>query len=237
MPSVLSTIAGGKRTLLAVAAYAEAEAVAAAFPPGVPDPAPVWRLLPLSDDVDMVVTAVGKAAAAGGVARVLDPARHGAVLSVGVAGALGPGLRLGDVVLADRCELADDGLLSAAGFEDLERMGFGPFPGMTSGTLPDAGIVTHLRPFAQVSGPVATVSTCSGTNSAALAWAARAYVAEAMEGAAVALVAARVGVPFAELRIISNTTGDRADQRWDLRGALDRLTAVLGRLAAQAPGR
>jgi futalosine hydrolase len=224
--SPLSTIAGGRRTLLAVAAPAEAEAVGAAF--GVLTVSPVWQLRELSTEVDVVVTAVGKAAAAGGVARVLDPVRHGLVLSVGIAGALG-GTQVGQVVLAGRCDLADDGVLTAAGFTELERMGFGPFPGMTSGALPPPAVLQHLRPLADVLGPVATVSSCSGTDAAAAALAARGYIAEAMEGAAVALVAERVGVPFGELRVISNTTGERASQKWDVRSALARLTTVLGR--------
>ncbi|HYC99613.1 MAG TPA: futalosine hydrolase [Phycisphaerales bacterium] len=236
MPSTLSGIAGGKRTLLAVAAPVEVEAVAAAFGAssklGPPGSAPVWRLLELSEEFDLVITAVGKAAAAGGVARVLEPARHGLVLSVGVAGAL-RGTRVGQVVVADRCDLADDGVMGASGFMNLERMGFGPFPGLTSGAMVDASVREHLAPVADVLGPVATVSTCSGTDVLAAALAARGFIAEAMEGAATALVAERVGVPFGELRVISNTTGDRARQSWDLRGALNVLTAVLGRLAGR----
>jgi futalosine hydrolase len=53
-----------------------------------------------------------------------------------------------------------------------------------------------------------------------------------MEGAAVALAAVRLGLAFGELRVISNTTGDRARQQWDLKGALARLTDVIGRLRA-----
>ena len=57
-------------------------------------------------------------------------------------------------------------------------------------------------------------------------------IAEAMEGGAVGVSAARVGggVWFSELRVISNTTGDRAGQRWDLSRALARLSETAGRL-------
>ena len=57
-------------------------------------------------------------------------------------------------------------------------------------------------------------------------------VAEAMEGAAVVHAARRLGVPAIELRVISNTTGDRDNQKWDLAGAL----AALGRSLGEALG-
>lgn len=43
---------------------------------------------------------------------------------------------------------------------------------------------------------------------------------ESMEGAAAAAVAARLGVPFAQLRAVSNVVGERDRARWDLRGAV-----------------
>ena len=80
-------------------------------------------------------------------------------------------------------------------------------------------------------GPIATVATCSGTDAAAESVARRTgAVAEAMEGAAVVHAARRLGVPAIELRVISNTTGDREDQEWDLAGAL----VVLGRSVGDA---
>ncbi|MDP1661185.1 MAG: futalosine hydrolase [Phycisphaerales bacterium] len=229
----------GGRVLLAVAAPAEARAVRAAF--NVVDAAAEWTAARLDDRFDLVVTGVGKAAAAGGVARVLDTARHGLVLSVGIAGAVGNAAAVGSTVLATRCELADDGLQTQGRFEALESMGFGPFPpGKSSGADVQAEVIEALRPCLPaagggrfgVLGPIATVSLCCGTDVAARALELRGFAAEAMEGAAVALVAVRAGVPFGEVRIVSNTTGERSRQTWDLAGALSELTALLGRLRA-----
>lgn len=214
------------RMLLAVATGDEADAVAAPFNTPLPDPRPVWRLLPLDERFDLVITAVGKAAAAGAVARTLDPRRHAAVLNLGIAGALGA-TAVGRVVLADRCGLVDDGVLGPTGFEDLQSMGFGPFPDGTGDAATNGPLRARLRPLADVLGPIATVSLCSGTTAAAENLAARGYVAEAMEGAAGALVCAWVGVPFCELRVISNTTGDRASQVWRFRESMQTLTRVV----------
>ncbi|MCH7864601.1 MAG: futalosine hydrolase, partial [Proteobacteria bacterium] len=46
---------------------------------------------------------------------------------------------------------------------------------------------------------------------------------EAMEGAAVVHAARRKRVPGIELRSISNTTGDRSSQQWDLKRGLSAL--------------
>lgn len=226
----LAELVAGKRVLLAVAARIEATAIGAAF--GRKELPPLWQLSELDSRFDLVRTGVSKAAAAGGVARVLDPARHGLVLSVGIAGALGTASTLGQVVFADRCELVDDGVQTPEGFESLERLGFGPFNGEASEVEVSRAVIDAFSPLAGVIGPVATVSVCSGTNAAAANLAGQGFVAEAMEGAAVALVGERVGVPFGELRVISNTTGDRAAQRWELTAALSGLTSVLGRMRA-----
>ena len=100
----------------------------------------------------------------------------------------------------------------------------------------DPGLLAMLRPIADRVGPIATVSTCAGTDVIAQNISRRTgAVAEAMEGAAVGFTALCVSasagrrvIPFVEARVISNTTGDRDRQRWDLRGALDGLSALAG---------
>lgn len=191
-----------------------------------------WRLHEVGSRLDLIICGIGKANAAGGAARLLDEARHAGVISAGVAGALpGSGLELGQVVLADASVYGDEGLAKPGGFETCSELGFamGPFEGsVVPGHAP---LVDLLRPLADRVGPVATVSTCSGTDELAEQTAKRTgALVEAMEGAAVGHVAARLGIPSVELRVISNTTGDRAGQRWDLSGALWRLGSVIGRL-------
>jgi futalosine hydrolase len=224
--------------LVAVAAPSEARAVLAAL--GVDSDGAMaavtgpWRLQQVAADVDLVITGVGKVNAGGGIARVLDLVRHGGVLNLGIAGALpGGGAGLGAIVAASASVYADEGLLTPDGFTDCAGMGFplGPFAG--SAIAADQGLMGALGSVADLVAPIATVSTCSGTDALATEVARRTgAVAEAMEGAAGAHVAARLGVPFLEVRAISNTTGDRAGQRWDVRPALEALGRVIGSVAA-----
>jgi futalosine hydrolase len=84
-------------------------------------------------------------------------------------------------------------------------------------------------------GPIATVATCSGTDEAAESIPRRTgALAEAMEGAAVVHAARRLGTPALEIRAISNTTGDRAEQVWDLDRALSALGVAVRELVARA---
>jgi futalosine hydrolase len=157
-----------------------------------------------------------------------------AVLNVGIAGALAGAnpLALGDAVCASACIYADEGVRTPDGFTDLGAMGFpaGAWgrAGADASRVPvdEAGVALFARVCTHT-GPIATVSTCSGTDELAREIAGRTgSLAEAMEGAAAAHAAFVLGLPFVELRVISNTTGDRARQRWDLARAMRGLEAL-----------
>lgn len=218
--------------LLALAAPREVESAIRGLGLDPPPHLREWQAIAVSEGLEVVRTGVGKANAAGAVARVLDPFRHAAVVSIGVGGSLpGSPADLGEVVLGASAVFADEGVATEEGFVDCPTLGFplGAFEG--SAAPLDPVLREWLRPLAHHEGPIATVSTCSGKDDLARSVAQRTgAVAEAMEGAAVAAVASRLGVPAAELRVISNTTGRRQVQRWDLEGALTVLAEVIGRL-------
>ena len=85
-------------------------------------------------------------------------------------------------------------------------------------------------------GDVLTVSTVTGTAESAAVLAARhpRAVAEAMEGYGAACAAAAIGLPFAELRTISNPIGPRDRASWRIGDALAALTSAGGALLAAA---
>lgn len=223
--------------LIAVAAPAEARSVARAhLGPAAEAPRP-WEAMPLGPRRLLLATGVGKANAAAAVARLLaqPPAPIAAVLNAGVAGLLPgtSGLDLGSAIAAERSLFADEGLQTPDRFLTCAEMGFPPAPPPFEGPGLSAHpiLLNWMRHAADSVADIATVSTCSGTDALArLVRSRTGAAAEAMEGAAIAQVCAHLGVPFAELRVISNTTGDRPRQRWDLPGALSRLGEVLGRL-------
>ncbi|MGP1310739.1 MAG: futalosine hydrolase [Phycisphaerales bacterium] len=234
MTGAFDTILAGRRALVVVAVDAEANAFRRGLKV-VEATHPRWTRTDLADRFDLVVSGVGKSNAAGATARALDPERHACALNLGIAGALpAPSpLEIGRIVLATRSVLADEGMAAPDGFRSLAQMNFPPLPGPGDGmgVDADARLLAALTPHAHASAPIATVSTCSANDALARDIVVRTgAAAEAMEGAAVATAAHVLGVPFLEARAISNTTGDRADQRWDIRSALDALAAFASAL-------
>lgn len=233
---------GRGRVLAALAVPREFQAVARSLT-GSDAVAEPWTCRSLSERVDAVLTGVGKSNAAGAVARVLDPARHAGVISLGVGGALPnrAGCGVGSVVAGAASVYADEGLDTPDGFVDCATLGFSPGPAggpMEGNAVRASGAwLARAGAVADLTGVIATVSTCSGLDGLAQTVADRTGACvEAMEGAAVGHAVARLGAVlgtsfgFVELRVVSNTTGDRARQRWDLDGALARLGDVAGRL-------
>ncbi len=232
------------RILIAVAAHAEARAVRTAWGIGPPPDTPgkVWAAETGPRGLDLVETGVGKAHAAAAIARVFDPRRHAGVISLGVAGALpGSPLEPGRAVLASRSLFGDEGLETPDGFLPIDAIGFEAGAFGRAGLAPPPAWAGVLGPLCDTAGVVATVSCCSARDDRAAALARRTgAVAEAMEGAAVAASVCRLADPppaFAEIRVISNTTGDRDAQRWDLAGALGRLSSIAARLDGAALAR
>jgi futalosine hydrolase len=184
------------------------------------------------DELRVVAAGVGPAAAsAAAMAGVLDGAD--ALLSLGLAGAY-RGLPQGAVVIADTVVAADVGAASEDRFLDLAELGLGPssYPcaprlvELLQESLGAAGIEATV-------GRVLTLASATGTDARAAELMARHRpVAEAMEGAGVAHVAALVGVPMLELRTISNAVGRRDMLSWDIPRALAALEAAAAAIFA-----
>ncbi|MEU4419576.1 futalosine hydrolase [Actinoplanes sp. NPDC024001] len=167
----------------------------------------------------------GPAAAAAGTARLLAARPFRAVLSAGIAGGFPGRAAVGGTVLATRSIAADLGAETPDGFLPVDELGFG-----SSVLECDPVLVKALRaalPDA-VTGDVLTLSTVTGTAGTADRLAARfpQAVAEAMEGYGVACAAAGAGVPFAELRTVSNPIGPRDRAAWRLADAFAALRAA-----------
>jgi len=183
------------------------------------------------DGAHVIVSGLGRTNAAAATTEALVRHNNGdsrkridAVISAGLAGVLPGGeLKLGDCVIASQCIYVEEGLISPTGFADMAGLGF-PLGDFAGNAVPvDERLLEALSEIFPI-GPIATVATCSGTDAAAAEAVRRTgAVAEAMEGAAVVHAARRLGVPAIELRAISNTTGDRRRQQWDIPGALQAL--------------
>ncbi|MFI6821531.1 futalosine hydrolase [Micromonospora sp. NPDC050187] len=213
--------------LVVTAVPAEAEAVRA----GLTDPT-----------ATVVPVGVGPAVAGAATARLLALAEaagrpYDAVVSAGVAGGFAHRVAVGQTVLADRSLAADLGAESPEGFIPIDELGMSAEQlGGAVAVGADPDLLAALRsalPDAVV-GTVLTVGTVTGTAASTQALADRHpdAVAEAMEGHGVAVAAAQAGLPFVEIRTISNPIGPRDRGAWRLREALTALSAAATALDA-----
>ncbi|TVP88671.1 MAG: futalosine hydrolase [Alkalicoccus sp.] len=169
------------------------------------------------------VCGFGPVEAAVRTAVLLGTEKPDMVINAGVAGGFAGRSSIGDTVLGSESILADLGADSPDGFISAEQLGFGKNTWCSktaSSVLPAfPAQTTHL-------GQILTLSTATGTESGEQNLRKRypEACAEAMEGAGVASAADAAGIPFLELRTISNKVGPRDLAGWELSRALNALT-------------
>jgi futalosine hydrolase len=178
----------------------------------------------------VLTVGVGIASAAARTARWLTERHvHGhaydAVISAGIGGVYAGRGALGDVVVGRRTIAADLGAESPDGYLTLSDLGFGREAMDADPDLFDR--VASVLPAA-VKGSVLSVHTVTGTavRAAQLAERHPDAVAEAMEGWGVATAAEDHGVPFVEIRTVSNLVGPRDRSAWRIDLAMGSLTRV-----------
>lgn len=176
---------------------------------------------------------MGKTNAAQSLTALLEHHDIRAVVGFGVAGAYAVSeLAVGGLAVASSEIYADEGVETPVGWMSTESIGI-PLAASGAGDLFNEFPVDPARlelavrrlegdGFSVAVGRFTTVSCCSGTAARGRELAARFdAICETMEGAAYAHVAALYGVPFLELRGISNLVEDRDRSRWRLADAAE----------------
>ncbi|WP_067504205.1 futalosine hydrolase [Actinoplanes sp. TFC3] len=224
------------RLLIVTAVEPEAQAVRAGLSASGIEPVTAASQVGRTGAAIFAVAAVGvgPAAAAAGTARLLALAEARgepctAVISTGIAGGFAGRAAVGGTVLGVRSLAADLGAEtptqdpSSHAFLPIEELGFGTSVIAADPDLLDA--VTSALPEA-IRGDILTLATVTGTagTTARLEAQYPHAVAEAMEGFGVASAARALGLPFLELRAISNPIGPRDRASWRLQEAFGALT-------------
>lgn len=174
----------------------------------------------------VVLAGVGPASAAANTAFALAKNNYDLVISAGIGGGFVTRADIGSVVIGTESIAADLGAETTEGFASVDELGFG------STRIENApALVTLLMNALHNSeldvqvGSILTVSTVTGTKVTADALANRHpdAMAEAMEGYGVAIAAEQMGIPFIEIRTISNAVGPRNREAWRIGDALASL--------------
>ncbi|MAY74086.1 MAG: futalosine hydrolase [Phycisphaerae bacterium] len=221
------------RIVIVTAATAETRAVARGL--GVEEIPQRRSLTFVRERFGVLETGVGKVNAASAVALASRELSGAAVLNVGVCGTLSPeAFGIGAAVLGMLSIQADEGVATPDRFVTCAELGF-PHggAGVAEGEAPTATVAADLRPIVDGEGVIATVSAGAGIDGLVTDRRDRVgAVVEAMEGAAIGQVCREIGAAFAEVRVVSNTTGDRAGQAWDLPTALARIERLVASIAS-----
>lgn len=169
---------------------------------------------------------VGPAAAAASTAAALARGSYDLVVSAGIAGGFPGQAEVGSLVLASSIIAADLGAETEVGFMSVDELGFG-----SCVMEPHMPIVQKLSVAGQQAGyrvkvgAIITVTTVTGSAATASLLAERVpgAAAEAMEGFGAATAAQQLGIPFLEMRAISNEVGPRNREAWRIGDALRML--------------
>lgn len=178
------------------------------------------------------ISGMGKTNAAHAVTLLIEKFSPSCIVNFGIGGAYpSSGLKVGDIAVAEKEVYADEGVLLKDGIHSLEMMDipllkvrgrkyFNEFPAdkrLSRQALKAAGAIAHCK-----SGIFLTVSACTGTRKRAGELVAKfSPLCENMEGAAIAHICRIYGIPFVEIRGISNIVEDRDKGKWDIKLATE----------------
>lgn len=189
------------------------------------------------DRVEALISGVGPVEATLALTRFLagqNASAIRAVVNFGVGGAYpGSGLSLLDLCFADREVLADLAICTREGVTDLpDSLAVVRNFSLENGLLATAEKFCRRKGYAFHKGPFVTVCCSSGSAERGQALKARHQaVCENMEGAALARACQEFGMPFLELRVISNMVEKRDPGRWKLEAAAARAATFAAELA------
>lgn len=192
----------------------------------------------------LLVGGMGKTNAGHSIGALL--ARHSvrSIVGFGVAGAYrSSGLKAGELAVAASEVYGDEGVRTPAGWISSREIGI-PLAECGERTLynefrTDPELLAWAERRLDAAGhrvkvgPFVTVSCCSGTADAGDALAERfGAICETMEGAAYAHAAALEGIPYLEIRGISNLVEDRDLSAWRISEAAEAAAAAVRALVS-----
>lgn len=190
-------------------------------------------------DILACVTGVGPVAAALRMGELLE--RHpeaAGVVNLGICGSFDPSVPLGAACVADAEIWPEYGVRRSDdaeepfGFQMLPELPLAPVNRLELAPSAAARDMGLRLAASWPHGPSLTVAGVSGDERRAqLLQARHAALTENMEGFGLALAARCKGLPFLEVRTVSNPVGVRDKSRWNFRLALDALGAILPTLA------
>jgi futalosine hydrolase len=185
---------------------------------------------PKSDsvDIDFLVTGVGLSAATYSLARQVGLKRPDLIIQAGIAGSFDPGLQLGSVLVIEKDQIADQGVIENDRLNTIFDLGLAnqdqhPY---TKGWLQNKSAILDKISLKKVTGISVNEITTAPVKI-------KLYqdrfnpVIESMEGAALHYVCLMEGIPFIQLRAVSNYISERDKKNWKIKESIANLNNEL----------
>jgi len=180
-------------------------------------------------EIQFAVTGVGAAATIYNLTKILANNKYDLVIQAGIGGSFDRSIAPGEVVFVSTDRFADAGTEDGDEFIDIFELGLTdadehPYSGKVLANPSDSKILNINLP--RVSGLTVNTVTGSDATTEKLQKLFNCQV-ESMEGAALHYVCLQEGVPFAQIRAISNYVEKRNRASWQIETALTNLSEKL----------
>lgn len=188
------------------------------------------RAFQIRHDVDILVTGVGMVATAAQTSRALAQTRYNLALNFGVCGSFDRALTPGSVVHVTRDRIAELGAEDDDAFVEFEALQLPGEPVFVNAAPPSNAALGALPAVTAI-----TVNTVHGNERSIEAVRRRfAPQVESMEGAAFMCACLVNGVPFAQVRAVSNIVQKRNREAWQMGEATQSLFRAVARILERA---
>ncbi len=182
----------------------------------------------LREGVDVLVTGVGMVATAARTADALARTPYDLALNIGVCGSFDPAIPPGTVVHVVSDRIAELGAEDGEAFLPIEDIHVPAESSFVNGAPPAIGALRALQAVCGV-----TVNTVHGRERTIADVVARFHPqVESMEGAGFMCACLLSGVPFAQVRAVSNMVARRDRASWRMVEAIDALARTASRIVA-----
>ncbi len=178
---------------------------------------------------DVLVTGIGLTAATYHLTRQLRLKKYDAVIQAGVAGCFNKNIPLGSVVTISSEAIADQSVIELQQLKTLFSLQLVPadqFPYTKTWLVNPHKDLMKKTKLKKVKGISVNEITTSKKKVAFYETTFNA-VAESMEGAALHYTCLMEGVPFVQLRSMSNYIAERNKKNWNMKSSIENLNAAL----------
>ena len=178
--------------------------------------------------VRVLISGVGLLAATYQLGKAVQPWRPDLILQAGVGGSFETAIPLGTVVAVSSERVGDMGVEEADRFVPLSRMGLesGDAAPWKDGVLPNEHAILQECGLPAWKGITINEITTRKSRMTLYRDEFGAQI-ESMEGAALHYVGRMEGIPFLQVRAVSNYVGERDKSKWNMEEALRKLNAFI----------